>query len=347
MSKRKQTKIDLNEVSETYSKVKTKYDTLGSNLAQALELFLNENDIKVLSVSYRVKDKDSFVEKIDRKNYEKPFDEIEDICGIRIICYYQSDVNKIAEIISREFEVLENQDKEELLEADQFGYRSTHFIVKIKKGWLQAPNYRGLENLKAEIQVRTVLMHAWAEIEHKLAYKKATHIRKQFKRKLSRISAKLEEADEQFEELRNEVTNYKQEVVETVQDKSRETKDIELNLDSLQAFLDAAFPEREKDISDTAELVDELTEYDITLKELIASYERVKDYLPEIESETFSFEQLFEGWSQAGVVRMILDLTNENYYEDRDMPDEYRHLDDKWREIIEKDEAQKKSSENN
>jgi putative GTP pyrophosphokinase len=205
MAKKSQTKINLNEVSEEYSKVRNKYDTLGTNLAQALELFLKENDLKVLSVTYRVKDKESFVEKIDRKNYEKPFDDIEDICGIRIICYYQSDVDKIAEIISKEFEVLENQDKEELLEADQFGYRSTHFIVKIKKEWLKAPNYRGLEDLKAEIQIRTVLMHAWAEIEHKLAYKKKSHIPDKFRRKLSRISAKLEEADEQFEELRKEI----------------------------------------------------------------------------------------------------------------------------------------------
>ena len=355
MSKKSQTKIDLNEVSETYSKVKTKYDTLGINLAQALELFLNENDIKVLSVSYRIKDKDSFVEKIDRKKYEKPFDEIEDICGIRIICYYQSDVDKIAEIISNEFEVLENQDKEELLEADQFGYRSTHFIVKIKKGWLQAPNYRGLEDLKAEIQIRTVLMHAWAEIEHKLAYKKASHVPKQFKRKLSRISAKLEEADEQFEELRNQINSYKEDIIEITKEETIKATKIDLNLDSLQAFLDTAFPDRRKSISLTTNLLDEYLAFGIGLNELKDSYERVKNYLPKIEIEEHGEEKF---WVQVGIARVMMDLANEKYRKKRgflnspkdnaihklsldEIEEDPNYL--KWIKVIQKDEAKKKS----
>lgn len=162
--------MDLNEASQNFSRLESKYDKLGSNLVPAIELFLKENNIGFLSINYRLKDKTSFLEKIERKNYERPFEQIEDICGIRIICYYQSDVNMISDIIRKELDVLESQDKEDLLNSDQFGYRSTHFIVKIKSNWLEAPNYRGLENLKAEIQVRTILMHAWAEIEHKLAY---------------------------------------------------------------------------------------------------------------------------------------------------------------------------------
>ena len=345
MSKRPQKNIDLNEISETYSKVRTKYDTLGINLAQALELFLSENNIKALSVSYRVKEKDSFVEKIDRKKYEKPFDEIEDICGIRIICYYQSDVNKIAEIISNEFEVLENQDKEQLLEADQFGYRSTHFIVKIKKGWLQAPNYRGLENLKAEIQIRTVLMHAWAEIEHKLAYKKKAHIPDKFKRKLSRISAKLEEADEQFEELRNAVTSYKEDIVEKVQDKSHDTKDIELNLDSLQAFLDTNFPDRDKDIAKTVILVDEFLAFNIGMQEFITSYEQVKNYLAEIEKDIQEIADFPVRWTQVGISRMIMSITNENYckFQNKKLHPKYSEVDNKWRKIIQMNEVKKES----
>lgn len=343
MSRSAQEKTEFTEVSETYDKVETKYDTLGTNLAQALELFLKDNGIKVLSVSYRVKDKTSFIEKIGRKNYEKPFDEIEDLCGLRIICYYQSDLEKIAGIIKREFEILESQDKEELLKADQFGYRSTHFIVKIKKNWLQAPNYRGLENLKAEIQVRTVLMHAWAEIEHKLAYKKDTHIPEQFRRKFSRISAKLEEADEQFEELRNEITNYKQDVVEIAKGESTVPQEIDLNLDSLQAFLDDTFPERAKNLKETTFLVDEFLRFNIGLKDLVSSYERVKDYLLRFEKES-NPANFSKAWSQTGIARAIMDLTNETYFKQRTG----KHyliskVDIKWREIIKKADARKKS----
>jgi putative GTP pyrophosphokinase len=311
MPAKSKNKPDQNEYSDTYSKLRGRYDALGGNLVQALEQFLREKDIKVLSVSFRVKDKDSFLEKIERKSYEKPFNECEDLCGVRIICYYQSDEDKISEIISNEFEVIETQDKEDLLETDQFGYRSKHFIVKIKNEWLIAPNYRGLENLKAEIQVRTVLMHAWAEIQHKLAYKKKEHIPKQFQREFSRISAKLEEADEQFERLRKDVANYKEDIVEIAKSKSKAIENIELNLDSLQAFLDAVFPEREKDIDETSELMDEFIRFNIELKDLISSYILVKNYLLTIEKERSAY------WSQAGIARTIMDLSNENYRETR------------------------------
>lgn len=338
MNNKSQTKDDLREISEEYSKVKNKYDALGINLAQALELFLKENDLKVLSVTYRVKDRDSFVEKIDRKNYEKPFDDIEDICGIRIICYYQSDVDKIAEIISKEFEVLENQDKEELLEADQFGYRSTHFIVKIKKEWLKAPNYRGLENLKAEIQIRTVLMHAWAEIEHKLAYKKKSHIPDKLKRTFYILSAKLEDADKQFEELKNEITKYREEVIEITTSESIKTEDIELNLDSLQAFLDATFSNRTKDIEQSRFLVDEFLYYGIGLKEFISSYEEVKNYLTKIENEL----HLGAKRTQVGMAVLIMNLTNKKYFENNVFSPRTTNIIRKWRETIQKGETNKK-----
>jgi ppGpp synthetase/RelA/SpoT-type nucleotidyltranferase len=95
-----------------------------------------------------------------------------------------SDIKKISDFIKKEFIVLESEDKEESLKVDQFGYRSFHFVVKIKNDWLKAPIYRELVGMKAEIQVRTILMHAWAEIQHKLAYKREEHIPDQFKRNL-------------------------------------------------------------------------------------------------------------------------------------------------------------------
>ncbi len=73
------------------------------------------------------------MKKYNEKKYNLPFEQIEDICGIRIICYYQSDITKICDIINTEFDVIESQDKEDLLESNEFGYRSFHFIVKLKK----------------------------------------------------------------------------------------------------------------------------------------------------------------------------------------------------------------------
>lgn len=333
------TKINISNLSKNFQLVKDKYDKLGLNLVQAIELFLNGKDIKYLSVTFRVKEESSFIEKIERKKYKEPFLQTEDLCGLRIICFYQSDVEKIAAIISEELEVLHNQDKEELLQADQFGYRSTHLIVKIKENWLQDPNYRGLENLKAEIQIRTVLMHAWAEIEHKLAYKRKEHIPKHLVRKLHRISAKLEEADEHFEEIQNEALDYKENVIGQTKSNQPVRLNFELNLDSLQAFLDVKLPNRDKDINSTRELLDEFLKYKISLNDVIKAFEKSEKYIRNMETENFLLHDIIdpaEIWTQVGLIRNIMDLVNEDYFNSRFGSSDVKFIEfkQKWKDII-------------
>lgn len=307
-----------------FEQLHTSYSRLGKNVKEAIETFLTEKEINFLSVEYRIKDIDSFLEKIERKSYSDPFNDIEDICGLRIICYYQSDIKKICQIVNKEFDVKENEDKEKLLDDDQFGYRSYHFIGKVKNNWLQAPNYRGLENLKFEIQIRTVLMHAWAEIEHKLAYKQEIHIPTHLRRKLYRISAKLEEADEQFEDIKNESIQYRKKLLNKSIEKGIEFyKDLNLNLDSLQSFLDFKFPKRAKSIKETRNLLNELVKSKISLNDIIEGYEILEPYLELIEKEIFK-DRLIDnksGWAQVGIIRKVLDITNDVYYFSRFSPE--------------------------
>ena len=311
---------DNNSTLEKYKEIISKYDNLGQNISQALQLLLKENNITYLSVYYRVKEIESFSNKVAKKGYIDPFDEIEDICGVRIICYYQSDIERIEKILKTEFIVTENQNKEKGLKFDQFGYRSTHSIVKINNNWLNTPNYRGLQNLKAEIQIRTVLMHAWAEIEHKLAYKSESQIPNEFKRKLSRISAKLEESDEQFEEIKKQIEVNKNKIIETAKQAKEFDENIEFNLDNLQAFLDYAFPEREKDIRATSMLFEEMKTENIEFKSLISGYKKSKDYINDIERDTITEHKLkiYDNskpyFIQVGAARTVLELSNDRYY---------------------------------
>ncbi|MCE3075990.1 GTP pyrophosphokinase [Chryseobacterium gwangjuense] len=236
---------DKNEIKLKFNEKKKNYLRLGKNIEEALKSFLDEEKIVYLNIYHRVKKFDSFYEKIFRKNYSNPFEEIEDICGIRIICYYASDISKIQNIIRRELTVLESENKSENLGLKEFAYRSVHNIINIKDDWLSTPNYRGLQNLKAEIQIRTVLMHAWAEIEHKLNYKSDAEVPSHFQRKLFRLSAKFEEADEQFEELRDGITQYRNNIVRKAKEDNKFKIDQEFNIDSFQAFLKFHFPKSE------------------------------------------------------------------------------------------------------
>lgn len=338
--------VDAGQIRKRFSELTPKYQNLALNLKQALELFLHDAGISYLTIDHRIKDLDSFIEKIGRREYDDPFDQTEDICGLRIICYYTSDLEKICGIIKREFKIIESTDKEDLLKPDQFGYRSYHFVVRIKQDWLKAPNYRGLEDLKAEIQVRTVLMHAWAEIQHKLAYKKKTDIPNQFHRQLSRIAAKLEETDEQFEDLRTDTEQYRKRLIAKAEKaKGVFESSLPLNIDNLEAYLDHYFPKQKKAArSRTAQLLDELVRERITMRQLVESYEGVKALLPQIEEEDYSGEKLGTRAYQVGMLRLILDLTVDSYFKRHELsgfplpflrkPSPFLEITRKWRKKI-------------
>jgi len=310
-----------NEIKSNYTRNKSLYSKLWKNVCEAIETFLWEEKIEYLSVNSRTKKINSLESKLNRKKYSK-LEDIEDICWIRIICFYQSDIKNICDIIEKEFDIQETQDKENLLGNDQFWYRSYHFIAKINEKWCEAPNYRWLKNLKFEIQIRTILMHAWAEIEHKLAYKSEKQIPEQFKRKFSLMSWKLEEIDEQFEDIRVKSLEYRNGLFEQWERIWIEYfKDIPVDLDTLQSFLDFISPKRAKSIWNTSELLSELIKYDISFKDIINAFEACEPYLEKIEREYYQGPTIkkywVDWWAQVWLIRHLLDISNRKYFDDR------------------------------
>lgn len=334
---------DRGRLESEYNRICEKYRALAANLHQALKGFLNDAGIDILDVQYRVKGFDSLYEKIQRKGYRRPFEEVEDICGLRIICYYPSDLDKISKLIDSEFDVLQSIDKADLLEPDRFGYRSLHFIVSVRKEWLNAPNYRGLSGLKAEIQVRTILMHAWADVEHKLAYKKEEHAPPQLRRKLSQLSALFEVADQQLDSLREEKEEYRQSIL--INGKKRRIISFDpsqgLNIDNLQAVLDLHFHDRPTATSAVGNLLDELLAKGVTIEDIEDGYYEVKDILQQSERELLETAEVPSGrqvrrMNQTGIVRLILDLTHDAYWSSREheVPDYVTEHARKWRAIL-------------
>jgi len=304
--------MDFDELRIEFEKKIDSYDSLGKNVAESLRTLLALEEIKNLSIYYRVKDTDSFLEKIERKSYQKPLEETEDICGIRIICYYKKDITRIEKLVKKEFRIHESINKEENLEYDQFGYRSHHLIASINKDWEKTPNFRGLSKLKFELQIRTILMHAWAEIEHNLAYKSESQTPKQFRRKLSRISAKLEEADEQFEELKNESEKYKRYLINEAKNNRLVIKsNTELNIDSLEVFMDFKLPNRSKHIGAIERLLTKMTDNNISLLELSNAWNKVAPKFEELEREYM--DSPTQRWTQAGIAEFVLGLTNKKF----------------------------------
>jgi len=184
--------MDIEEVKKEFDKNKQYYE-------EVLEIITNKISKKVKnqihSIKFRIKDFESFYNKICRKNYLDPFKECTDIAGIRVITLYKSQAERIAEIIKKEFKLIEEVKKE--IKENEFAYKSIHLIVSLKQN--QITN-KELKQIPCEIQIRTILEEAWAEIEHHMNYKHIG-VDKKTLRKINALSALLEIADNQFEQI--------------------------------------------------------------------------------------------------------------------------------------------------
>ncbi len=193
---------------DLYSRVTRKSEDLVREL-------LLEYGINAHSVTSRTKARVSLTKKLSKtgRSY-KYLNEITDISGVRIVTYFEEDVDRVVEVLEREFEVDEKNsiDKRLMLDPDRFGYMSTHHVVRLKFPRSTLHEYRWFDNHCIEIQTRSILQHAWAEIEHDLGYKSKNEVPKEIRRKFSRLAGLLELADSEFNSIRLELKEYDLEV---------------------------------------------------------------------------------------------------------------------------------------
>jgi ppGpp synthetase/RelA/SpoT-type nucleotidyltranferase len=164
-------------------------------------------------VMSRPKSVASFAEKALRKREEHsdPVHDFTDLCGARVIARTRDEVNALCRWIKATFEidVANSVDTSERLGAMEFGYRSVHYIVSIPHDHSlgsEVPNE--VIGLKAELQVRTMTEHAWADFDHDLSYKGAFPLPRQWRRQLATLAAELEDADEAFARIEQGLREY-------------------------------------------------------------------------------------------------------------------------------------------
>lgn len=318
-----------------FSKIAPVYSKLLISTKSALTTLISDEGVSIFSLEGRVKDKESFKSKLNRKHYDNPFDDVEDICGLRIICFYNSDLELIESLIRKEFNVISADNKIDEMTDDRFGYLSRHYIVKIKDEWLVSPDYRQLGGLKFEIQLRTILMHTWAAISHKLLYKKEGDVPKEIKRKLNRLSALIELADEQFELIRESKVNYSNNIFnEDMLILSEEP----LNSDNLKVLMEKYFPGR-KGGEYIPEILEEIRPFNDSVK---IFEEKIKMFLPFAEQMERETCDALEGaaypmWHIQGIIRSIMDTTCEPYWKQREeegLPEEVVKIKRKFSKYI-------------
>lgn len=224
------------EAKQWYNDARPNYENLNALVRSTIESLLKKEGIEILSVSGRAKTTESFAEKIERKGYSNPAQQMTDLCGIRIITYIEDDVDKVCAIIEKSFKVHfdKSLNKSDELEVDRFGYRSVHFVCDLGKKRTGLPEYDLYEGMLFEVQVRTVLQHAWAEIEHDRSYKFSGALPSPLKRRLHLIAGMLELADREFNSIAQELETYSVEVSEKTK---KGELDVELNTTSVIQYL--------------------------------------------------------------------------------------------------------------
>lgn len=252
------------------------YDNLTKTFVSICENLLRSANIDYLSVSGRTKTSASIKEKIKRKSYQHPPKQVTDISGVRIILYFESDVERVCRIIENSFDVDKKNslNKEALLSTDQVGYRSVHLVCELGHVRTSLPEFSAFKNKKCEFQVRTVLQHAWAELAHDRNYKFSGKLPREIERKLYLYAGMLEIADRGFDELSKQIDKY----IENIKSETEQGNlSIEINSLSLEEFVrewskSTGFPLQEPPDKDKyIELVDELHEFGIDTLERLRS----------------------------------------------------------------------------
>ena len=179
----------------------SRFEEIALLVRGTLEKSFREAGLIVAAIESRVKSEESLAGKLELKGGKyNSLRDITDIVGLRVITFYIDDVDKVASAVERLFDVdWENSvDKRKIHEIDSFGYLSLHYICSVKDF-----------EYKFEIQMRTVLQHAWANMNHDTGYKSGVEIPFRYMRSMSRMAGMLELIDEEFSRIRAELANYR------------------------------------------------------------------------------------------------------------------------------------------
>lgn len=214
---------------EEYREVLPVLESMKTEVLAQLDKVLGDSGLVVTAIEARVKTEQSLAGKLALKGSKyATLSDVTDLVGARIITYYTYDVDRIASMAEKIFEIdwANSVDKRRLHQLDSFGYNSLHYICRL-------PGY----DYRFELQLRTTLQHAWAAINHDTGYKSGIEIPREYMRRMNRLAGMLEMADDEFSRIRTELTDYRRRVQTLV--KSGKLDDVLLDGDTFNSYLQA------------------------------------------------------------------------------------------------------------
>lgn len=230
---------DMNSIEyfkENYKAISDHYKNFTDDVSDLIKKILHSRGISYDAIQSRVKSLESSVSKLTSKQYENGFLGMLDLSGIRVIAQTQVEVKEIIEALGNEFikDKVNSVNKNEQFKDNEFGYNSVHLILSINESRLQLLEYSSYDDMKCEVQVRTILEHAWASLSHDRAYKFNQVLPRDINREMLRLAAMLEQVDQSFVDVSKRIDVYAANIGKDI----KEQKYIEINSLSLYSLLD-------------------------------------------------------------------------------------------------------------
>ena len=170
----------------------TRLDVLNHNL------YGESSARPIHNIQCRIKKKRSIEEKLQRKGKEETVinakDYLQDIAGVRVICYFVDDIYNLTELLKSQSDLIVIKERDYIGNPKPNGYRSYHVIVGVPVYCLD-----GMEYFPVEIQLRTMTMDLWASMEHRVCYKKLPEHREELAEAFCQYADILGKIEEQFE----------------------------------------------------------------------------------------------------------------------------------------------------
>ena len=188
---------------EQFHELLPRLKELEQQVVDKLTTTLSRMSISLNTVEHRIKTEQSFIGKLERKGQKyKDINDVTDLLGVRVVTFFTDDVDRVAAIVKELFRVdwKNSVDKRKRHDLTSFGYSSLHYICRLYEG--------ELSNIAFEVQIRTVLQHAWSAMEHDIGYKGSVKLPPEFQRQFSRLAGMLELADDEFSRLRTTMSRY-------------------------------------------------------------------------------------------------------------------------------------------
>lgn len=181
--------------------VKTKLEILNNEFQVQKE----RNPIEYLKS--RVKSLESIVMKLHKKGYslsvENAMRELNDIAGIRVICSFIDDIYDVAAMLKKQDDITVILEKDYIKNPKPNGYRSYHMVLEVPVFFSQKK-----QNVRVEVQIRTIAMDFWASLEHKLYYKETDVTSEEISARLKKCADVIAETDIEMQSIRDVVEEW-------------------------------------------------------------------------------------------------------------------------------------------